>query len=120
MIAVEPRRAEALKIGYEATDWLKVPGFEEYTEFMDEWTVELLVRNGEPIGAIYTRGPEFHISTLPEWRGRWATRSILKRIIPRPLAITLVTPGFEHVGNYLVRLGFERHGIYYVREHHGH
>ena len=107
MIAVEPRRAEALKIGYEATDWLKVPGFEEY-------------RNGEPIGAIYTRGPEFHISILPEWRGRWATRSILKRIIPRPLAITLVTPGFEHVGNYLVRLGFERHGIYYVREHHGH
>ena len=87
MIAVEPRRAEALKIGYEATDWLKVPGFEEYTEFMDEWTVELLVRNGEPIGAIYTRGPEFHISILPEWRGRWATRSILKRIIPRPLAI---------------------------------
>ena len=119
MIAVEPRRPEALRIGFAATDWTEGFAFEDYASALDDWTVDLLTRDQQPIGAVFTRDAEFHVSILPQWRGRWVTRGLLKKIIPTPRAITRVTPGFEHVGGYLIRLGFERQGIYYVREHHG-
>ena len=59
MIAVEPRRAEALKIGYEATDWTEWPSYEAYIAAMADWDVRLIDKGGEAIGAVYTRGPEF-------------------------------------------------------------
>ena len=117
MLCLEDRRIEALQIGYDATDWNALIGFADYADAMDDWDIRLMVRDGQPIGAVYTRGPEFHLSVMPEWRGRWATRGMLKQVIPEPLAITRVSPGFAHVGVMLERLGFDRVGQFYVRDY---
>ena len=121
MIRLASDRETALRVGYDATDWVRKPPYGDYEDALTEWDIRLMEASGEPIGAVYTNGPEFHVSVVPEWRGKWATRSTLKAIIPEPDAMTRVTPGFDHVGGYLERLGFEhRGGGIFVRLNHGH
>lgn len=103
-------RQAALRIGYDATDWTEKPSFERYENALADWTVRLMEHKGEPVGALYTKGYEFHVSIVPEWRGRWATRSTLKAMIQTPVSITRVTPGHERVHGFLKRLGFEHRG----------
>lgn len=121
MIQLSDNRETALRVGYEATDWVRKPAYSDYEDILGDWSVRLMEADGEPIGAVYTHGPEFHVSVVPGWRGRWATRGTLKEIIPEPDAMTRVTPGFDHVGGYLERLGFEHRGSgIFVRLNHGH
>jgi GNAT superfamily N-acetyltransferase len=105
-----PNRTLALRVGYVATDWTKKPDYRAYDDALTEWEVRVMVRDGKAIGAAYTKGEEFHVSVLPEWRGKWATRGILKELIAEPVSVTRVTPGFSHVGGFLKRLGFEDKG----------
>lgn len=114
-------RELALRVGYKATDWTHRPSYRDYVSGLKAWTVRLLARKSEPIGAVYTKGPEFHVSVLHEWRGRWATRGILKKIIPQPFAMTRVSPGHEHVGDLLKRIGFVQaeRGVYIKGVGHG-
>lgn len=110
-------REGALRIGYAATDWTESVAFDRYRDALKDWTVRLMVRDGVPIGAVYTRGPEFHVSVIKAYRGTWATRSMLKQVIPEPIAMTRVMPGFGHVASLLNRLGFEcRADGAYVKE----
>ena len=115
-------RETALQVGYEATDWTEKPDFDRYVAALEGWTVRLMVRGNEPVGTAYTQGAEFHVSIRPEWRGLWATRSVLKALIQRPLSITRVTPGHEHVNGLLERLGFEHRGdgLFVKEDPHGH
>jgi hypothetical protein len=106
LIRLAEDRETALRVGYDATDWVRKPPYGDYEDSLSEWDVRLMEASGEPIGAVYTHGPEFHVSVVPEWHGRWATRSILRQIIPEPVAFTQVIPGYEHVVGYLYRLGF--------------
>jgi len=119
VIQLSDNREAALRVGYEATDWTEWPSYEAYIAAMADWDVRLIDKDGEAIGAVYTRGPEFHISVLPEWRGKWMTRRILKEIIPDPVAVTQVQVGHEDVSDMLKRLGFEKRSETYVRQSHG-
>jgi len=101
-------REAALRVGYAATDWICAPSFEHFSDALNDWTIRLMVRDGEPIGAVFTIGPEFHVSVLKPYRGTWATRTMLKQVIPEPVAVTRVAPGHAHVDGLLKRLGFER------------
>ena len=114
------RREEALSVGFEATDWIFQPAYQDYEDAVSDWTTRLMVNGDRVVGTVYTRGPEVHVSVLPEWRKRWATRGILKQVIPEPLAITRVTHGHEYMYDILHRLGFEQRGDYFVRDGYGH
>lgn len=120
LLPPEERREDALKVGYLATDWGAVPPYRLYVDALEDWTIRLMTKDGETIGAVYTNGPEFHVSVLPEYRGRWATRGLLKEIIPQPVAVTRVAEGHDRIGGILERLGFERRNGFYVRECYGH
>lgn len=114
---LEDNRAQALRVGYEATDWVRKPDYAQYVDALSDWNVRAMTRDGVIIGAAYTLGPEFHVSILPEWRGRWATRGILAQLIQEPLSVTRVTQGHERVYGFLERLGFEHRGDgLFVRE----
>ena len=105
-----PNRTLGLRVGYVATDWSERPSFDAYDEALKDWEVKVLARDGIAIGAAFTNGPEFHVSVLPEWRGKWATRGILKELIAEPVSVTRVTPGHDRVNGLLERLGFEHRG----------
>lgn len=112
-----PNREIALRVGYVATDWTEQPSFKRYADALSEWDVQVITRDDKAIGAAFKKGPEFHVSILPQWRGRWATRGLLNQLIEKPLSVTKVTPGHDRIKPILERLGFEHRGDgMFVRE----
>jgi hypothetical protein len=101
-------RDVALKIGYAATDWNYPISFEEHVERAKDWNVDLIERDGQPIGAMFEKNGEVHCSILPEWRRRWLTKGLLKQIIDIPGFYTRVDDGHDYMYGILERLGMKR------------
>jgi len=97
----------ALAIGYIATHWPEPVTYEDYLEIARNWKVTVLYRDSEPIGAVYKRDGETHVSVLPHWRRRWLTKGILKEILS-DMRITSVADGHDFMYGILERLGFRR------------
>lgn len=103
-------RVSGLAVGYEATDWsIKIP-FDQYVEGLQDWTVKTLVKNDEPIGAIYTKDCELHVSIKPEWRKKWFTKSLYFELFVGKKVTTKVTEGHEYMYDILKRLHFRNDG----------
>jgi GNAT superfamily N-acetyltransferase len=100
-------RDKALEIGYAATNWQDPVTFDEYLNIAASWQVQLIVRDGEPIGAIFRKDGETHISVLPEWRRRWLSRGLLKKLLA-DTRLTRVENGHDFMYGVLERLGFRR------------
>ena len=100
-------REEALRVGYEATDWIEPISKEDYSELMKNWSVEALERDGEVIGAVYRKDDELHIAVLPKWQCKWFTRSLLRQLFVGKRVVTRVTPGHDYMYSILQRLGFK-------------
>lgn len=99
-------RELGLRVGYEATDWTVPIDEDTYLMAVEPWTVQALVRDGECIGAVYRRADELHVSILPEWRKKWATKGLLRQLFGTLPVRTKVTPGHEYMYDILRRLGF--------------
>lgn len=110
-------RAQGLQIGFEATDWTRPITFNEYENGVKDWTIRTIERDGRPIGAVYTKDGEVHISIKPEWRKKWLTKGLIGELFP-PKVTTRVTPGHEWMYDVLDRLGFKNDGTgLMVKEH---
>jgi len=97
----------AQAIGFQATDWSQPISYEEYTDFLQTWDVKAIVRNDTCVGAAYFRDGEVHVSILPEWRRRWATRGVLAELFAHENAHTRIMPGHEYMYDIFNRLGFK-------------
>ena len=100
-------RGLGLKIGYAATDWAQPIEYEDYEGIASDWQVSVLIREQEPIGVIFKRDGETHVSILPKWRRRWATKGLLKEILS-DMRYTKVADGHDFMYGILERLGFRR------------
>lgn len=98
-------RAAALRVGFEATHWHVPVSFDQYLDISKDWDVKAVERDGQVIGAVYSKDGETHVSILPEWRRRWLTKSLLKDLLAAT-AFTRVTPGHDFMYGVLDRLGF--------------
>lgn len=101
-------RQEALRVGFEATDWPYPISFEDYAMLIEPWSVQAIVKDDVCIGAVYKRGDELHVSIKPEWRKKWLTKGLLKELFSGAKVTTKVTPGHEYMFDILKRLGFVR------------
>ena len=110
-------RATALRVGYEATDWSAPIAFEDYARAVDGWDIKAIMRDDKCIGAAYFNDGELHVSILPEWRRRWATKGLLKALFGTARVTTRVTPGHEYMHGILERLGFSNDNGTFVRGH---
>lgn len=108
MIALVNDRETGLQVGYLATDWSNYVSFDAYQKAMTDWKIQTLVRDNQPIGAVYRKDDELHVSVLPEWRCRWMTRGILRELFNRPKTVTRVTDGHDYMYGILSRLGFKQ------------
>lgn len=99
-------REAALQIGYKATDWQNNFSFDDYKKTLSDWNVKGICRNDEIIGAAYFKDGEVHVSVLPEWRRRWATRGLLKQLFADKNSFTRIMPGHEYMYDIFTRLGF--------------
>lgn len=100
-------RGLALTVGYWATDWSTPISYEDYAAIAKNWQLSVLVRDGEPIGTVFRKDGETHVSILPHWRKRWATRGLLKQIMD-DTRFTRVDVGHDFMYGILERLGFQR------------
>jgi hypothetical protein len=98
-------RELALKVGYEATTWQSPVTYEQHVEIARDWSVKLIERDGQPIGAMFEKDGEVHCSILPEWRRKWLTKGLLRQIIDRPGFYTRVDDGHDYMYDILARLG---------------
>lgn len=96
----------ALKIGFDATDWSMPITYDAYKNGLADWTVKAIVRDETCIGAAYFRNGEVHVSILPEWRKKWATRGLLAQLFADKNAFTKIMPGHEYMYGIFHRLGF--------------
>ncbi len=103
---ITDNRDLALRIGYHATDWSQPILFQDYAEAMNNWQVRTLERDDQPIGAIYQKDDELHVSVLPEWRCKWLTKSLYKELFQTKRVVTKVAPGHDHMYGILRRIGF--------------
>ena len=117
MTGLTDNRDLALKVGYEATDWSVPIAFEDYLSAVADWDVKAIVRDDKCIGAAYFNGDELHVSILPKWRRKWATKGLLSALFAKDRVTTRVTPGHDYMHGVLQRLGFTQHDGHYVRGH---
>lgn len=105
--AIVDNRDLGLKIGFAATDWAQPIEYKAYESIASNWQVSVLIRDAEPIGAIFKRDGETHVSILPKWRRRWATKGLLREILS-DMRYTKVADGHDFMYGVLERLGFVR------------
>ena len=98
-------RETAVRVGYFATDWTYPIDFDRYVNAVKDWDIKAINRDGECIGAVYTKDGERHVSVVPEWRCKWITKGLLRQLLDGAEK-TKVTPGHEHVYGMLRRLGY--------------
>ena len=103
-------RQTALKVGFEATDWTAPVAFDTYADALKGWIIRTIERDGQPIGALYEKDDELHLSIKPEWRKKWLTKQLKRDLFDRKRVTTRVTPGHEFVLPILDRLGFKDDG----------
>ncbi len=98
-------RETALRIGYAATDWAYPISFDQHVVSAEGWNVNVIERDGQPIGAMFEKDGEVHCSILPEWRRKWLTKGLLRQIIDRPQFHTRVDDDHDYMYGILARLG---------------
>jgi GNAT superfamily N-acetyltransferase len=103
------RRDEAIDAG-----WLayreRVPALEiEYRKACEGWRVIAVVESGSVIGALFVKDGTIHLGIIPEWRGRWASRRMIREMLGYGRKTTV---GGDETGclSFVQRLGFERVG----------
>lgn len=112
-ITVKPLREEAIKVGFVALG-KRLPeslGYETFREALAAWDVQAFCRGDEPVGMLMVKGSELHVAVLPEVRGKWLSKRLIRDVL-KPIivqhgeATTKVMPdnvvGHEFIG----RLGF--------------
>ena len=119
MIYLDPsRRDEAIEAG-----WLayreRVPLMESaYRLACESWQVIAVVAD-RVIGALFARAGVIHLGIVPEWRGRWASRRLIREMLGYGKATTL-QPDEADCREFIGRIGFiktEQEGAYVVKHH---
>lgn len=121
MIYLDPaRRQEAIEVGWIAYKE-RVPGMESaYRAACEGWRVIAVVAD-RVIGALFARDGVIHLGIVPEWRGRWASRRLIREMLGYGKATTLL-PDEADSQDFIGRIGFvktEQEGSYAVIRHYG-
>jgi GNAT superfamily N-acetyltransferase len=107
VIHLDPaRRDEAIAAG-----WLayaeRVPGYYgAYLNYCDAWQLVAVCSDGEVIGALFVKDGEIHVGIVPEWRGRWASRRVIREMLSYGTATTLMDSEDE-CKRFIGRIGFK-------------
>lgn len=82
LIHLDPaRREEAIEAGWQAyAEHLPSAAEERYRRVCAGWQVIAVVAD-EVIGALFVDGGVIHIGIVPAWRGRWASKRLLREML---------------------------------------
>jgi GNAT superfamily N-acetyltransferase len=123
MITVKPLRDEAIDVGFKAlagrlpSDYSR----QKFSAALEPWDVKAFCEGDEPVGMLMTRGAELHVAVLPEVRGKWLSRRLIRDVIGPIIrrhgeAKTSVMPDNGIGKDFVRRLGFIGEDIAVLRE----
>lgn len=115
MIRLDPtRRTDAIEAGWQAYSQRCPQWRDAYIKACAAWLVVAVVADDEVIGALFERNGEIHLGIVPAWRGRWASRRLIRQMLCYGTRTTMLNG--EDTG-FIERIGFEKRGNGY--EFHG-
>lgn len=82
MITVKPLRDEALTVGFEALK-PRIPeslSFDQFCKNLAAWEISAFCDGDKPVGMLMVKENELHVAVLPEVRGRWLSRRLIKQV----------------------------------------
>src|SRR5690349_693825 len=112
-ITVKPLREEALKAGF-ASLLDRLPhgySFEEFKGNLANWDVQAFCDEEFVVGMLMKKGPELHVAVIPQVRGRWLSRRLIREVFTPILseygeAVAAILPDNEAGREFTTRLGF--------------
>jgi GNAT superfamily N-acetyltransferase len=113
MIEVKPLREEAIEAGFRALAdrFPSTYSRDDFRKALESWEVQAFCDGDKPVGMLMTRGNELHVAVIPEVRGRWLSRRLIREVLS-PLieksgeAVTSVMPDNKAGRDFVSRLGF--------------
>ena len=122
-ITVKPLREEALKVGFVALGERLPPeiSFDNFRAALDSWDVKAFCQGEKAVGMLMVRGSELHVAVLPEVRGKWLSRRLIRDVI-KPIicqhgeATTCVQPDNSIGKDFVKRIGFSDGDVATLRE----
>ena len=122
-ITVKPLREEALRVGFVALS-KRLPDSVDYEGFrkaLSSWDVKAFCQGDEAVGMLMVKGSELHVAVLPEVRGKWLSRRLIREVISPIIrahgeARTSVRPDNEIGKDFIKRLGFDGSDVATLRE----
>jgi hypothetical protein len=82
MIHLDPtRRDDAIAAGWRAYAEHVPAHRDDYLRACEGWQVVAVVADDQPVGALFARDGVVHLGIVPEWRGRWASRRVIREIM---------------------------------------
>lgn len=109
MVSLDPnRREEAIEAGWIAYRD-RVPDMEAaFRAACKGWQVIAVVAD-RVIGALFARAGVIHLGIVPEWRGRWASRRLIRQMLGYGKTTTLL-PDEADSRDFIGRIGFVQDG----------
>lgn len=121
-INVLPKRKEALEAGFTAMRGrIGDLSFDQFCASLKSWKIRAFCDGDKAVGMLMTKGNELHVAVLPEVRGKWLSRRLIREVIGPLLdkhgfAKTSVMPD-NYIGkDFVSRLGFNDGHIEALRE----
>ena len=81
-ITIQPRRDEALRAGFAALLERLPHGytFDTFCATLADWDVRAFCDGERAVGMLLVQGPELHVAVLPEVRGKWLSRRLIREV----------------------------------------
>lgn len=116
-ITIKNDRAIALAAGVQAlAERLPMLEVDALNKAFESYIVRAFVDGEKPIGMLLERGAEVHVAIIPEYRGRWLSRRLIREVLGSVIARcgyveTSVMPNNRAGILFVEALGFEPWGV---------
>ena len=110
-ITVQEKRDAAIEVGFRALAGRLELDLDTFRERLEGWDVKAFCDGEKPVGMLMVKGPELHVAVLPEVRGKWLSRRLIREVFSPLLkkygeAKTKVMPDNSNGSDFVRRLGF--------------
>jgi hypothetical protein len=113
VISLDPsRREEAIAAGWLAYRERVPTMYAKYLAACEGWEVVAVTNHSEVIGALFARDGVIHLGIVPNWRGRWASRRVIREMLTYGKTTTVLDEEPQCI-DFVSRIGFEKKGQKY-------
>jgi GNAT superfamily N-acetyltransferase len=107
------RRQDAIRAGWLAYAERVPEHLDAYLVACAGWQVVAVCDDDKPIGALYARDGVIHLGIVPEYRGRWASRRVIRQMLQYGEKTTVRDDEPQCI-EFVTRIGFRKERGGYV------